>query len=286
MADPARRLRSLLFAPASRPDVLAKLPRSGPDGVVLDLEDAVPAGGKADARVHAREMGAQLASEHPAITVYVRVNAVPTEWFGDDVARALTPGHGGVVVPKIESPEQLDAVAAGLARQGCAHLPVIAGIETVVGVERVADLLRPPVTTVYFGAEDYVADLGGVRTDDNTEVLYARSRVALAARIAGVHALDQVVTTFDDDERFLTDAAQGRALGYRGKLCIHPSQVPLANRAFSPTPEEVERARRLLAAYDEASARGVSAIAFEGQMVDEPLARQARAVLASADGPV
>jgi citrate lyase subunit beta/citryl-CoA lyase len=252
---------------------------------VLDLEDAVPAEGKADARVHARELGAQLAVDHPDIAVFVRVNAVPTEWFGDDLAHAVTPGHGGIVVPKIESPEQLDAIAVRLARHDCAHLHVLAGIETVLGVERVAELLRPPVTTAYFGAEDYVADLGGVRTEDNTEVLYARSRVALAARIAGVHALDQVVTGFDDDERFLTDAAQGRALGYRGKLCIHPAQVPLANRAFSPSPEEIERARRLLAAYDEASARGVSAIAFEGQMVDEPLARQARAVLTSADDP-
>ncbi len=285
MTEPARRLRSLLFAPASRPDVLAKLPRSGPDGVVLDLEDAVPADGKVEARVHAREVGARLASEHPDITVLVRVNAVPTEWFADDVAQALTPAHGGVVVPKIETPEQVDAVARALERNGCAHLHVLVGIETVLGVERVAALLQAPATTAYFGAEDYVADLGGVRTDDNTEVLYARSRVALAARIAGVHALDQVVTSFDDDERFLVDAAQGRALGYRGKLCIHPAQVPLANRAFSPSSDELERARRLLVAYDEASARGVSAIAFEGQMVDEPLARRARAVLSSADDP-
>lgn len=282
MGDGPRRLRSLLFAPASRPEVLAKLPRSDPDAVVLDLEDAVPADGKAAARVHARDVGARLASEHPALGVYVRVNAVPTEWFADDVERAVTPEHGGVVVPKVETRAQLDAVAAHLARRGCGHLRVIVGIETVRGVDRVADLLAPPATAVYFGAEDYVADLGGVRTADNTEVLYARSRVALAARIAGVHALDQVVTTFDDAERFLGDAAQGRALGYRGKLCIHPSQVPLANQAFSPSPEEIERARRLLAAYEEASARGVSAIAFEGQMVDEPLARQARAVVSAA----
>jgi citrate lyase subunit beta/citryl-CoA lyase len=283
MPDSSKRLRSLLFAPASRPDVLAKLPRSSPDGVVLDLEDAVPADGKVDARVHAREVGAQLAVEHPEMGVYVRVNAVPTEWFADDLADALTDAHGGVVVPKIETPEQLDAVASHLARRGCGHLRVVVGIETVLGVERVGELLRPPVSVAYFGAEDYVADLGGVRTESNTEVLYARSRVALGARIAGVHSLDQVVTTFDDDDRFLADAEQGRALGYRGKLCIHPAQVPLANRAFSPSPEELDRARRLLAAYDEASLRGQAAIAFEGQMVDEPLARQARAVLSAAE---
>jgi len=276
------RLRSLLFAPASRPDVLAKLPRSGPDGVVLDLEDAVPAAGKADARVHARDVGARLATEHPDLGVFVRVNAVPTEWFDDDL-RALTPAHTGVVVPKVETAMQVDDTARRLGDLGLERTEIVAGIETVLGVEQVRELLIPPVTAVYFGAEDYVADLGGVRTESNAEVLYARSRVALAARIAGVHALDQVVTGFGDDDRFLSDAAQGRALGYRGKLCIHPSQVPLANGAFSPSAEEVERARRLVAAYDEASARGEAAIAFEGQMVDEPLARQARAVLAAAD---
>jgi citrate lyase subunit beta/citryl-CoA lyase len=147
----------------------------------------------------------------------------------------------------------------------------------------VRELLVPPVVVAYFGAEDYIADLGGVRTLGSTEVLYARSRVALAARLAGVLAVDQVVTRLDADDHFLTDAAEGRALGYRGKLCIHPAQVALAHRAFSPSPEELDRARRLVAAYEDAMARGEAAIAFEGQMVDEPLARHARAVIAATD---
>ena len=137
------------------------------------------------------------------------------------------------------------------------------------------ELLRPPVAGAYFGAEDFIADMGGVRTASSTEVVYARSRVALAARVAGVLAIDQVVTHFGDEDGFLADAARGTPLGYRGKLCIHPAQVTLANRAFSPSPEEIDRARRLLAAYEDAAARGEAAIAFEGQMVDEPLARHA-----------
>lgn len=277
------RLRSLLFAPASRPDVLAKLPRAQPDGVVIDLEDAVPADAKAAARPHARAAGTQLATAHPGMAVYVRVNAVPTEWFAADVGEGVAPEVSGVVVPKLESPDQVEHVVDALARAGLGHLHLLAGIETARGVEAARDLFRAPVRVAYFGAEDYVADLGGVRTPENTEVLYARSRVALAARLAGVLALDQVVTALTDETRFLADAAQGRALGFAGKLCIHPAQVPLAHRAFSPTAEEVDRARRLLAAYDEASARGEAAIAFEGQMVDEPLARHARAVLADAD---
>ena len=277
----ARRLRSLLFAPASRPDVLAKLPRSGPDGVVLDLEDAVPPAAKAEARVHAATVGPALAAEHPDLAVTVRVNALPTTFFAHDL-EALTPGLAAVVVPKLESATQVAEVRAELARRGLADLPIIAGIETVPGVVRAEEVLAAPgVVAGYFGAEDYVLDLGGIRTEASTETLYARSRVAIAARMAGVTVLDQVVTSLSDEDRFASDAAVGRSLGYRGKLCIHPAQVPWANAAFSPSAAELDRARRLLEAYDAAVAQGRASISFEGQMVDEPLARQARAVLAA-----
>ena len=279
------RIRSLLFAPASRPDVLRKLPRSSPDAVALDLEDAVPPGGKPAARGHAREVGAELVAEHPGIAVYVRVNPVPTEWFADDVRQGVHPSITGVIVPKLETPEQLAVVGDALAAAGLEELHVLAGIESAAGVDRVRDLLVAPVAVTYFGAEDYVADLGGVRTLGSTEVLYARSRVALAGRVAGVPVVDQVVTRLDAEDHFLADAAEGRALGYRGKLCIHPAQVTLAHRAFTPSGDEIERARRLVAAYDEAVAAGHAAIAFEGQMVDEPLARHARAVIAASEPP-
>jgi citrate lyase subunit beta/citryl-CoA lyase len=283
VSNPApARLRSLLFAPASKPDLLRKMPRSGPDGVALDLEDAVPPDGKPAAREHSRAVGAELARAHPTLAVYVRVNPVTTEWFAADVRDGVAPESTGIVVPKLETAEQLDVVSAALEAAGLGHLHVLAGLESALGVERALELLRPPVAVAYFGAEDYIADMGGVRTAESTEVLYARSRVALAARIAGVPAIDQVVTALDAEEHFLADAAVGRSIGYRGKLCIHPAQVMLANRAFSPSPEELDRARRLLAAYDEAVSRGEAAIAFEGQMVDEPLARHARSVVAAA----
>src|SRR5439155_6369409 len=240
------RLRSLLFAPASRPDVVAKMPRCGPDGVVLDLEDAVPVAAKEEARGQAVTAGAALVREHPDLAVFVRVNAVASVWFADDVREALTPQLTGVVVPKLESAAQLDAVRDALCARGLDGLTVVAGIETAAGVERVASLLHPPVGIAYFGAEDFITDMGGVRSADGFEVLYARSRVVLAARVAGVHALDQVVVAFGEDEAFVRDAERGRALGYRGKLCIHPSQVPLANRIVSPSGAEIDRARRLL----------------------------------------
>ncbi|MYH96764.1 MAG: CoA ester lyase [Acidimicrobiia bacterium] len=278
--DPLPRLRSLLFAPASRPDMCAKLPRSGPDGVVLDLEDAVAPAAKAEARSQARATAAELRRLHPDLAIFVRVNPPDTEWFADDVAESLAEGLTGVVVPKLENAAQVDAVQRALAQADRDHLRLLAGIETAAGVAQVAEVLeQPSVHIAYFGAEDFITDMGGVRTDDGFEVLYARSQVALAARLAGVPVLDQVVTAFGNDERFLADAAVGRSIGYSGKLCIHPAQVPLANRSFSPSPEERERTQALLAVWDAAQARGEASVAFEGQMIDEPLARRARALL-------
>ena len=279
-----RRLRSLLFAPANRPDVTSKLPRSGPDGAVLDLEDAVPTTAKREARADARRVAAHLVESSPHTAWFVRVNPPTTEWFTDDVAQALCPGLDGVVVPKLETADQVALVVEALDRSGLAGIEILAGLETAAGVEQAPEVLAATgVTGAYFGAEDYIADLGGVRTPAGDEVLYARSRVALAGRLAGAPVLDQIVADFRDADRFRADAARGRALGYRGKLCIHPHQVALANAAFTPSPNEVDRARRLIEAYEQAESRGEATIDFEGQMVDEPLARQARSVVAAAE---
>jgi citrate lyase subunit beta/citryl-CoA lyase len=260
--------RSVLFVPGSRPDLAAKAPRSEPGVVVLDLEDAVPPAAKEAARASVREAAAEL---EPVVPVCVRVNPPGTDWFADDVA-ALPDGIAAVVVPKLESREQLEQVAAVLDGRS-----IVAGIETVRGVADVRDLLHPPVVACYFGAEDYIADLGGIRNADNHEVIHPRSSVAMAARLAGVPALDMVTLDFGDDERFVHEARQARSLGYAGKLCIHPAQVPLANDAFRPSEEEKDWARRLLAAFE---GSGGATIAFEGLMVDEVVAARARAILA------
>ena len=275
------RLRSVLFAPAVRPDFVSKLAERGADAVVIDCEDATPANAKAEGRANARQLAPALVAAGCQVTV--RVNGQPTEWFLDDIRDGLTPDLTAVIVPKVETIDGLDAVAAALDAAGLAELGVLAGLETALGVADARSLLaHPRVVAGYFGAEDFIADMGGVRTNDNLEVAYARSAVAVAARLAGVPVLDQVVTDFRNDDRFRREAAEARALGYSGKLCIHPGQVAIANDAFVPTADEVDRAQRLLAAYDTASAAGVAAIDFEGQMVDEPLAAQARRVIALA----
>jgi citrate lyase subunit beta/citryl-CoA lyase len=277
------RWRSVLFAPANRPELVTKLHRAGPDVAVLDLEDAVPADGKAAARPLARDGAAALAAlaDGAGPAVYVRVNAVRSDWFAPDVRAVAAPGVTGLVVPKLESVDDVDAVTAVTASVAGAPTAIVAGIETARGVaDARAILAHRAVVACYFGAEDFTADMGGGRRPDNAEVLVARSLVVLAARLGGIPALDIVVTDFQDDERFTREALEARAMGYAGKLCIHPRQVPLARSAFTPSADDVERARQLLAAYERAGGQVVS---FEGQMVDEPLAARARAVLAAAD---
>ncbi len=286
----AIRWRSVLFAPANQPALVAKLSRSAPDVVVLDLEDAVPAPNKGEARAAAVDAIVTLGAPDGAPLVAVRVNSVRTSWFDDDVSAVVAAGVGAIVVPKLESIDDVrrlhaavTAASATTTRAPGATPLLVAGIETARGVADARTYLANGFAACYFGAEDYVADMGGERTSSNDEVRFARGYVALAARVCGVAALDIVTADIADAERFAREAAEARALGYAGKLCIHPRQVALARDAFTPTEQQVDRARRVLAAWAEANARGVGAIAFEGQLIDEPMATRARAVLSSID---
>ena len=159
---------------------------------------------------------------------------------------------------------------------------ILAGIETMDGVANAYAVCsaHPMVAAVYFGAEDYISDIGGRRTAGGAEVLYARSQVVLAARRARVTAIDQAVIEIRDDVRFQEDAERGRDLGYEGKICLLPRQAALANAAFSPSHQEVEFCVRLIRAYEEALAKGLGTIDFEGRMVDGPLLKRAHGIVA------
>lgn len=279
--QPLPRMRSVLFAPAVREDLIPKLTRSGADGVVIDCEDATPVNQKAAGRSNAVELAPTIMGQGSA--VFTRVNPPGTPWFADDIRYGLDDKLAGVVVPMIETLEGLDQCAKALAAAGHGHLGIVAGLETALGVADARQLLaHDQVIGAYFGAEDYIADLSGVRTQSNVEVLFARSSVVQAGRIARKPVIDQIVANFRDSDRMSHESLEARALGFAGKLCIHPDQVALANAGFTPSEAEVERAERMLAAYDIGIAAGVAAIDFEGSMVDEPLAEQARQILAAA----
>jgi citrate lyase subunit beta / citryl-CoA lyase len=283
----ARRWRSSLFTPANRPDLIAKQARFGADIVIVNLEDGTPLGAKAAGRAGAVEAVPTLRAAFSG-AIFLRVNGVTDGAnFEADLDCYATLDLDGIVVPKIETVGDADALAAALGARGLADRAVVYGLESAAGVYRAAELLTHGATTArvdaaYFGAEDLIADLGGRRTRSNTEVLYARSQVAIACRLAGVVGLDQVTTAINDRDRFLEEASSARDLGYAGKMCIHPGQVALAHEAFTPTPDEYDRARRLIEAYEAAQREGRGTLNFEGGMVDVPLVEQARRVLATA----
>lgn len=272
-ADPGRAasFRSLLFVPGHRAEMIAKAFVHSADATVVDWEDAVPAAAKHVAREIA---AAALGAGHRG--AYIRVNPAVSPEFDADLDAALALAVEGIVLPKAEDPRVVDEIRRRATARGRPGFGVVLGIETAIGVDTCRALLAAGASAAYFGAEDYIADLGGVRTEDGNEVLYARSRVALAARLAGVPAIDQAVVAFRDDERFRADAQAGRALGYQGKICIHPRQVQLTHELFTPSEDEVGHARRVLAVANEGAGT------VDGQMVDAVHVLMARRLLARA----
>ncbi|MFO1296172.1 MAG: CoA ester lyase [Rubrivivax sp.] len=286
-------IRSLFFAPANRPDLVLKFPRFAADCCVIDLEDGTPVNEKARAREQLHATVAQVRAAGLKGMLTVRVNVPASPHYLADLEAAFGADVDGVVIPKLESPEQAFPARHWIERLD-AEAPrarprtVVAGIESVRGVlnavalcEHVAAISAGIATgSVYFGAEDFAADICGRRTPRGDEVYAARSMVVMAAKAAGLVAIDQAVVDIRNDALFLDDAARGRDLGYDGKICVTPGQVKLAHRAFSPTADEREQARRLVAAYEEATARGIGTIDFEGRMIDGPLLKRAQQVLA------
>jgi citrate lyase subunit beta/citryl-CoA lyase len=267
--------RSVLFSPGDRPTLLRKAPGTGADVVVFDLEDAVAPGEKEAGREAVREVLTDPAFD-PDCEVCVRVSTHET---GADLDAVVAEDGrlDAVMLPKAESSDQVDTLAAMLAERD-ADVPVFALCETAAGVLHAEAIANADATTaVAFGAEDLSADIGANRTREGTEVLYAREHVVLAASAAGVDAIDTVFTDIEDTDRLAEETHFARDLGYDGKMAIHPAQVPVMNEAFTPSDEQVAWARRVLDARDEHEGTGVFRV--DGEMIDAPLIARAETVL-------
>ncbi len=271
----SQKMRSMLFAPGNKYELLQKFSKIQPDIAIIDLEDAVPDSEKQVARENLQKYAQE---DKTAVTTYVRVNALVSQHFEEDI-RSIPPQIAGIVIPKVNDASDIERATQAIERNSVSA-KILVGIETVKGLMSVQDIFgTASVFAAYFGAEDYIHDLGGLRTDGNNEVLFARTQIGISSRLFGVPVVDQIVADFSDSERFMKEAQQAKSLGFTGKLCIHPSQVPLANQSFSSTPEEIQQAIELLKVYDEAVANGTASIVHDGQMVDEALAKQARRIL-------
>lgn len=277
---PDQVFKSLLFAPGNKGAILSKLPRSSPDASIIDLEDSVPTDEKENAREIARALIPELNEKAEKMGLFVRVNALETAHFVEDLSNAISDALTGIIVPKISSREEANQVSKYLSDFGFENLPIMAGLETVSGLVNALEIAKhPQIKWCYFGAEDYVTDLGGVRRTDNREVLLARSQISQATRLAGIHAIDMVVSDFKDEKRFTEEAAEARSLGFTGKLCIHPDQVNLANKAFRPTEEELEWAQEVVKEFEKAIERGEASIAIGSEMIDEPIYKRAQTTI-------
>jgi citrate lyase subunit beta / citryl-CoA lyase len=289
---PRPRLRSVLYTPGDRGDRLEKALRDGAADLVLaDLEDAVAPDRKEEAR---RQVAAAFAAVPPSGTRLrgVRINAWPGPAASQDLAAVLPLRPQVLAVPKCEDPKAIAALAGQLdAREhelgiphGATRLLVI--LETAAGVLAARELASasPRVLAVAFGAEDLAADAGLRRSASNAEVAVPRALVALAAAAARVAAVDMITADPKDAERARREAAEARALGYAGKMCIHPAQVAAIHDAFRPSPEEVAAARRVVEAVAKAGIAAGGVAVVDGKMVDVPFLLQAQRILADA-GP-
>ena len=259
--------RSYLFVPGDRPDRFEKARQSGANAIIIDLEDAV----QSTHKDLAREAVASWLS--PTRPVYVRINAVGTPWFERDLEVVGLPGVLGVVLPKAEHPEQIAGVAARLTGEA----QVLPLLETALGVwNALAVAQAPRVERLAFGSVDFQLDTG--ITGEQEELLYARSRLVLASRVASIlPPVDGVTMVLEDMIRLQEDVARARRLGFGGKLCIHPKQVELINQGFAPTDAERAWARRVLSA---AEATGAGALQLDGELIDRPVIERARSILA------
>jgi len=280
--------RSWMFVPGHRQKMIDKALGLGSDAIMLDIEDGVAPGEKDTARkLIVAALGRERLRRSPAR--FVRINAIGHERMAADLEAVLRPGLDGLVLPKVETPEEVLKVAAILKEREPAVKVERGGVKFLVAIESPKGLLNAPaiaastdrVIGLMFGAEDYGRELGlpTSREGEARDLIYARSAMVVAAASAHVQAVDGVWVDLQDGDGLLGFARQSRRLGFSGMSLIHPSQIDPINGVFSPTPEEIDYSQRVVQAYDEAVARGDGSIAFGGQLIDRPIVERARRTL-------
>ncbi|MCP4427972.1 MAG: CoA ester lyase [Chloroflexi bacterium] len=281
----ANRLRrSLLFVPGDSERKIGKAAQSNADCIILDLEDAVAVAQKETARRVAAEAlaGTRFPNER-----LIRINASDTDFWQADLDAVVSAQPNGIVAPKVETAVSLQQIAHNLAVAEQEHgwpngsIRLLALVETARGVLNLSQIAEatPRLDALLLGAEDLAADMGAIRTPGGTEMAYARSALVTTAAAYRLQAIDMVFVDFRNLEGLERECVTARQLGFAGKMAIHPGQVEVINRAFSPSPEEIERARQIVATYRAYEADGKGVFEMNGRMVDMPIVRAAQNLL-------
>ena len=280
--------RSALFMPGDSLRKINKATQIGVDTVIMDLEDGVALNRKEEARRTVVEALQTL--DFGRIERLVRVNPPNSEAFAVDLRVTLEARPDGYVIPKVETADEVQVLSYHLARTEYDHdwpigsIRLLAMIETARGIMNLKEIAKASrrLVALVFGAEDLAGDIGAQRTRAGWEVFYARSAVVTAAAAYGLQALDMVYTDLNDLEGLEAESLLARQLGFDGKTAIHPNQIEIINRVFAPSPQEIERARRIVEANATHQATGVGAFELDGHLVDMPVVRAAEGVLAKA----
>lgn len=276
----------MLSVPGLRERFIENAQRVPADVVLLDLEDSIPSARKAEARELVRAAVPQFAKNGRRL--FVRPNDLATGLLEADLEAVVQPELDGIHLPKAHNPavvQQVDHYLTLLERTRglpSGQIRMIVWIESTEGVANAEAVCRssPRLIGASMGSEDYVTSLGVMRTRAGHELEFARARVANAARAAGLVPIDCPEPDYRDLEHFERDSRHARALGYRGKYCIHPAQVELANRIFAPSEEELSWAARVVHAYERGEREGLGAVGLDGAMVDRPIYQRALDLLA------
>lgn len=285
-------LRSMLYFPANSVRMVVKSATLPVDAVILDLEDAVSLDDKETARIMAR--GFVRLIKKRGIRVFVRINSIATGLTIEDLKSVVVEGLDGVMLAKTETESDMASLCemlseieqrSGVTPQSTQLIPLIESAKGLVNSLQIA-LASDRTVALAFGAGDYYRDLGrdvSSISKDQIELLYARSQIVNVSRAAGVQSIDSpFLGSLTDKEAFLREVELAAQLGFNGKQCIHPTQVEPINNMFSPSRGEIERAGRIVEAFEQAQARGLGVMSFEGRMVDHMTYRQAKDVLAIA----
>ena len=281
-------VRSALFVPGNRPERVDKAVNAGADAVIIDLEDAVPLSEKEQTRSLVR----QKVIEHKDKRIIVRVNGLDSPFIKGDLEEVLVEGLFFIMVPKVESSANIHEInrlvgeiedREGIDSGAVSIIPLIESAKAIANIYQIVSTKTNPdrLYTVGFGAADFTLDTGMKMTMGGEELIYPRSKISVACRAGGV--LPPLDTPFmiaiKDMDALEADARRAKQLGFQGKLCVHPNQVAVCNRIFSPSADEIAYAQKVIEAFHKAEEDGVAAIQLNGQLIDYPIVEQARRIL-------